>query len=220
MSIYDEADYLQLSGLQHFLFCRRQWALIHIENLWQENYRTVDGQLMHRNVHDEGRNEKRGDRIILRGMRVSSAELGVSGQCDAVEFLRDANGIVMSGWDGLWRPFPVEYKHGQPKQNPCDAAQLCGQAMCLEEMLCCQIDSGALYYGEIHQREQVLFTQELRQTVRTALEEMHDLASRGYTPEVRPQKGCNACSLKELCLPKMKKAGSVEAYLKRMEVLP
>lgn len=217
---YHEDDYLQLSGLQHFLFCRRQWALIHVENLWQENYRTVDGTLMHQNVHQEGNVEKRGDRIIIRGMRVSSATLGVSGQCDAVEFLKDPDGVTLDRWEGRWKPFPVEYKHGSPKEDLSDAAQLCAQAMCLEEMLCCQIDCGALYYGEIKHRQEILFTEELRGTVQSALAEMHELAKRGYTPKVKPRKGCSACSLKDLCLPKMNRAGSVEAYLKRMEALP
>jgi len=218
--IYQEDDYLQLSGLQHFLFCRRQWALIHVENLWQENYRTVDGTLMHQNVHQEGNVEKRGDRIIIRGMRVSSAALGVSGQCDAVEFLKDPGGVTLDRWEGHWKPFPVEYKHGSPKEDLSDAAQLCAQAMCLEEMLCCKIDRGALYYGETKHRQEVLFSEALRGTVTSALAEMHELASRGYTPKVKPRKGCNACSLKDLCLPKMNRAGSVEAYLKRMEALP
>lgn len=217
---YHEDDYLQLSGLQHFLFCRRQWALIHVENLWQENYRTVDGTLMHQNVHQEGNIEKRGDRIIIRGMRVSSATLGVSGQCDAVEFLKDPGGVALDRWEGRWKPFPVEYKHGSPKEDLSDAAQLCAQAMCLEEMLCCKIDRGALYYGETKHRQEVLFSEELRGTVMSALAEMHELAKRGYTPKVKPRKGCNACSLKDLCLPKMNRAGSVEAYLKRMEALP
>jgi len=217
---YHEDDYLQLSGLQHFLFCCRQWALIHVENLWQENYRTVDGTLMHQNVHQEGNVEKRGDRIIIRGMRVSSAVLGVSGQCDAVEFLKDPDGVTLDRWEGRWKPFPVEYKHGSPKEDLSDAAQLCAQAMCLEEMLCCQIDRGALYYGEIKHRQEILFTEELRGTVQSALAEMHELVKRGYTPRVKPRKGCNACSLKNLCLPKMNRAGSVEAYLKRMEALP
>lgn len=217
---YNEDDYLQLSGLQHFLFCRRQWALIHVENLWQENYRTVDGTLMHQNVHQEGGVEKRGDRIIIRGMRVSSAVLGVSGQCDAVEFLKDPDGVTLDRWEGRWQPFPVEYKHGGPKEDLSDAAQLCAQAMCLEEMLCCKIDRGALYYGETKHRQEILFSEELRGTVTSALTEMHELAKRGYTPRVKPRKGCNACSLKDLCLPKMNRAGSVEAYLKRMEALP
>lgn len=215
---YREEDYLQLSGIQHFAFCRRQWALIHIEHQWAENYRTVDGALMHQNAHDKGFSESRGDLLVTRGMNVFSASLGVSGECDVLEFRRDAAGISLHGRDGLWQPYPVEYKRGKPSEHGGDALQLCGQAMCLEEMLCCHIPEGALYYGEIRRRVVIPFTAELRQTVRDALEEMHRLYARGYTPKVKPTKGCNACSLKELCLPRLMRTECVQDYLaKAME---
>lgn len=204
---------MSLSGLQHFLFCRRQWALIHIENLWAENIRTVDGILMHERTHNESLTEKRGNTIISRGMSVHSYRLGVSGNCDVVEFLRDASGVGINGWEGLWMPFPVEYKHGEPKENNCDAAQLCAQAMCLEEMLCCQIPRGALFYGQTKRRLSVEFSEELRQETKDALAEMHALYKREHTPKVKPSKACNACSLKELCLPVLMKKLSVKAYL-------
>lgn len=213
--MYNEDDYLQLSGLQHYLFCPRQWALIHIENQWQENLRTVDGRLMHKNVHNEGSVEKRGNRLTVRGMRIASPSLGVSGQCDAVEFTKDTQGIELPGYPGFWQPMPVEYKHGSPKEDPCDAAQLCGQAMCLEEMLCCVIPAGALYYGETRRRQEIVFTEELRKTVRDSLTRMHELYQRGHTPSAKPKKGCNACSLKDICLPRLQKTGSVASYLKK-----
>ena len=147
MTVYSEDEFLQLSGLQHFLFCRRQWALIHIEQQWAENLRTVSGELMHERTHDEKLTEKRGNIIITHGMRVFSRALGVSGQCDVLEFHRDDRGVAINGWDGKWIPFPVEYKRGEPKSGSFDEAQLCCQAMCLEEMLCCHIESGALFYG-------------------------------------------------------------------------
>ena len=210
---YSEDDLLQLSGLQHFLFCRRQWALIHIEQQWAENYRTVDGELMHEKAHDRSSSESRGNLYIVRGMRIFSKTLGLSGECDVVEFHRNGDGISLAEKDGLWQPYPVEYKHGEPKAGNCDAAQLCAQAMCLEEMLCCEIPKGALFYGEIRRRETVPFTQELREQVRRAAEEMHGLYRRGYTPKVKPMKACSACSLKELCLPVLCKDKSVKAYL-------
>ena len=203
-----------LSGIQHFHFCRRQWALIHIEQLWQENLRTTEGQIQHERVHDSSAVEKRGDLLILRDMRIASPTLGVSGACDAVEFHACPDGITLSGWEGTWQPYPVEYKHGQSKTNDADRLQLCGQAMCLEEMLCCEITEGALFYEETRRREIVLFTEELRQLVRDDLEKMHLLYQKGYTPEVKPTKSCNACSLKELCVPKLMKNRSVKAYLK------
>ncbi len=210
---FKEEEYLQLSGLQHFAFCRRQWALIHIEDQWAENYRTVDGRLMHERVHDQEFRESRGDRLTVRGLAIHSAQLGVSGQCDAVEFFKDPDGISLRDRDGLWRPYPVEYKRGRPKEHGADELQLCAQAMCLEEMLCCAVPEGALYYGEPRRRTVVSFTPELRGQVRDSLAEMHELYKRRYTPKVKPSKACNACSLKELCLPKLMGRKTVADYL-------
>lgn len=213
--IYPEEEFLQLSGLQHFRFCRRQWALIHIEQQWAENFRTADGEIFHENAHNGEMTESRGDLLITRDMRVFSAALGISGACDVLEFHRGESGIPLRNRDGLWQPFPVEYKRGRPKTHNADELQLCAQALCLEEMLCCEIPRGALYYGEPRRRTDVVFTPELRQEVRSLLEEMHALYARGHTPKVKAGKSCNACSLKELCLPKLMKSRSVTAYLRR-----
>ncbi len=157
----------------------------------------------------------------MRGVSVSSARLGISGQCDVVEFRRSEDGISLSGREGLWKPYPVEYKRGEPKTNDCDMLQLCAQAMCLEEMLCCSIPEGALYYGQIRRRQRVGLTAELRRRVEDMLLEMHDHYRRGYTPKVKPSKGCNACSMKELCLPKLIRSRPVREYLsKAMEAEP
>ena len=211
--IYAEEDFLQLSGLQHFRFCRRQWALIHIENQWHENYFTVDGSLMHENAHDGEKRESRGDLLILRGLPVFSRTLGISGQCDVVEFRRDPGGVSLRERDGLWKPFPVEYKRGKPKEHSADELQLCAQAMCLEEMLCCDIPQGALFYGEPRRRTVVDFTPELRKDVRDCLTEMHQLYERGYIPKVKPGSMCRACALKDLCLPSLTRRRSVVEYL-------
>ena len=112
--IYPEERFLQLSGLQHFKFCRRQWALIHIENQWAENYRTTDGAILHERAHDKDFTESRGDLLITRDMRIFSPTLGVSGACDVLEFHRSGVGIPLKGRDGLWQPYPVEYKRGKP----------------------------------------------------------------------------------------------------------
>ncbi len=199
--MYTEDEYLMLSGIQHFIFCRRQWALIHIEQQWEENYRTADGQVMHRNVHDAGFHEKRGDLVISRAMAVSSQRLGISGECDAVEFRKDSSGIEIFGLEGRYSVTPVEYKRGQPKEDPCDKMQLAAQAMCLEEMLCCRIDTGFLYYGETRRRLKVEINEQLRQDTENALREMHELFRKRYTPKVKCSKACNACSLKNICLP-------------------
>lgn len=219
--IYAEEDFLQLSGLQHFAFCRRQWALIHIEQQWKENLRTVEGDLFHRRAHDEQVREHRGDVLILRGLSVVSPTLGISGKCDVVEFRADPGGVPLRGEEGLWVPFPIEYKRGTPKSHRADELQLCAQAMCLEEMLCCAVLEGALFYGETRRRTLVPFSAELREEVRAMLEEMHQLYRRGHTPRVRRSKSCNACSLQELCLPTLMKGNDVDTYLRQsMEVEP
>ena len=221
MAAYSDPDLLQLSGLQHFAFCRRQWALIHIENQWAENLRTVEGGLLHRRAHDEAARERRGDTLTLRGLPVVSYTLGLSGQCDVVEFHLSPEGVPLRGEDGLWLPFPVEYKRGRPKEHRADELQLCAQAMCLEEMLCCEIPRGALFYGEPRRRAAVDFSPELRQMVRDFSAEMRQYARRGHTPKARPSKSCSACSLKELCLPQLTRRGSVSAYLNQaMEETP
>ena len=176
---------------------------------------------MHDKAHDPELNESRGDLCIMRGVNVSSARLGISGQCDVVEFRRSEEGISLSGREGLWQPYPVEYKRGEPKTDNCDMLQLCAQAMCLEEMLCCSIPEGALYYGQPRRRQRVELTAEMRQKVQDMLLEMHDHYRRGYTPKVKPSKGCNACSMKELCLPKLIRSRPVREYLRKaMEVEP
>ena len=213
--MYAEEDYLMLSGIQHFAFCRRQWALIHIEQQWAENEYTVAGELMHKKAHDEGSFEKRGDLLIVRGLRISSRELGLSGQCDVVEFHRMADGVTLFGYDGKWSPVPIEYKHGIPKENNADELQLCAQAMCLEEMFQTNISDGYLYYGENRRRSHVEFVNDLREEVKTAAKEMHELFQRGYTPNVKPTKKCRACSLENLCIPKLQKAENVRRYIEQ-----
>ena len=220
--MYSPDDCLMLSGLQHFRFCRRQWALIHIEQQWAENLRTVEGEFLHERAHSEQLRESRGDLLTVRALRVQSLELGLSGQCDVVEFRRDdARGVPLAGKAGKWQAYPVEYKRGAPKQDGSDELQLCAQAMCLEEMLCCDIPSGALYYGQTRRRLHVAFSPELREEVCADARQMHELYRRGHTPRVKPMKACNACSLRELCLPRLQKSGSVQAYLREnMEESP
>lgn len=212
---YNQEDYLQLSGLQHFSFCRRQWALIHIEQQWAENLRTMDGHILHEKAHDASQREKRGERLIVRDLRVHSPTLGISGACDVVEFHRTAGGIPLPGVEGQWQPYPIEYKRGDGAALDADRLQLCAQALCLEEMLCCEIPEAALFYWESRRRELVQIDSHLRERVREMLQEMHELYRRSYTPKVKPTKACNACSLKDLCLPKLAKKAGAAAYLKR-----
>lgn len=208
-------DYLLMSGIQHFSFCRRQWALIHLEQQWAENLRTAEGRLEHERCHDESFTEKRGNLFVVRGMHVVSHRLRMSGSCDVVEFRADPGGVPLQGCSGTWLPMPVEYKHGHSKENDADRLQLCAQAMALEEMLVCEIPAGALYYAETRRREIVLLTPELRQKTQDMADEMQRLWARGHTPKVKPGKFCNACSLKELCLPVLYQRADPTAYLRK-----
>ncbi len=209
-----EENYLAISGLSHFAFCRRQWALIHIEQQWAENVRTVEGDLLHSRAHDERQFESRGDTLIWRGLRVVSHRLRVQGVCDVVEFHRDPAGIPLAGREGLWKPYPVEYKRGKPNEYGADELQLCAQAMCLEEMLLCEIPEGSLFYGEPRRRTRVALDRALRDRTESVLREMAALYNRGATPKTVRQKGCASCSLKDICLPRLEKTRAASAYLK------
>lgn|SRR5574344_1428284 len=215
MNEYKEDEFILLSGIQHFSFCRRQWALIHLEQQWQENVKTVEGNIIHEHCHDELFEEKRKDLVITRGMRVFSSSLGVVGQCDVVEFLMATHGAILAKHDGLWIPHPVEYKHGHAKSCDADRLQLCCQAMCLEEMLLCPIETGDLYYAETHRRETVAFSVDLRSNVKNMLQEMHEYLRRGHTPKCKVKPYCKSCSLQAICLPEMFKKESVTKYYER-----
>jgi len=210
---YREEDYLALSGIQHFCFCPRQWALIHIERQWDENRLTAEGDLIHKRAHDPAADEKRGGRILSHGMPVFSSELGVRGVCDVVELNRCEDGVSITGRDGKWLPVPVEYKHGDGTAGHADELQLCAQAMCLERMFCCGVPEGFLFYHEVRRRVRVPITEPLRQEVHDMLLEMHRLYARGYTPRVKRKSGCKSCSLKELCLPGLEKTRAASAYI-------
>lgn len=210
---YKEDEYLQLSGIQHFIFCRRQWALVYIELQWMENIRTLEGRFLHEKAHDESSYEKRGDVLITRGMPVFSKEMGVTGCCDIVEFYNSKDGTKLYNRDGLYKPVPVEYKRGEPKKSEEDVMQLAAQAMCLEEMFDCNIDHGYIYYAKTRHRLKVVFENDLKTKVYSIFKEMHELFNRGYTPKVKTGKYCNACSLNKICLPVLCKEKSVQSYI-------
>lgn len=213
---YREEDYLSLSGIQHFEFCRRQWALIHVEQQWQENLWTVEGNLMHKKAHDSLKTECRGDVLITRGIPVYSSDLGTYGVCDIVEFHRSDDGVILFDREGRYSPCPIEYKKGRPKRSDADCLQLAAQAICLEEMLCCTIKAGFLFYGETRHREEVPLISELRYKVRSIFKEMHQYYSRRYTPKVKPTKQCKACSLKDICLPVLGKSKKANDFINLM----
>ncbi|WP_373248739.1 CRISPR-associated protein Cas4 [Mediterraneibacter gnavus] len=222
--LYNEEDFLQLSGIQHFAFCRRQWALAYIELQWLENVRTVEGRLLHEKAHDSSIKEKRGELIITRALPVHSRELGISGECDVVEFHKAEEGISLSGIEGKYKVVPIEYKKGIPKADDIDAVQLAAQSMCLEEMLCCEISYGYIYYGETRHREKIDFTIALKEKVKGMFKEMHKYYEQRYTPKVKWSKRCNACSLKDVCVPALNKnisaAGYIERKIRKEEGIP
>lgn len=215
-SDYQPEDYLPISGIQHFFFCRRQWALIHVERQWQENVLTVEGKLLHNRADDPFFSEVRDGVIIARAMPVTSYRLGLHGVCDVVEFYPCAEGVRIPGRQGTYRPAVVEYKRGREKSNPCDEAQVCAQTICLEEMLSIEIPEGYLFYGEPRRRTEVHMTPDLRQQVAKICAEMHSYFQRGYTPRVKPTKACKSCSLADICLPELQ-AGVLPAsqYIQR-----
>ena len=230
---YTSDELLPLSGIQHFLFCRRQWALIHIEQQWKENALTAEGRIMHKRVDDPFFTETRNGVVTARSVPVASYRLGLSGICDVVEFTplqlppflkkmggekeeERGEGVKLPNREGLYLPVPVEYKRGKPKREPVDEAQLCAQAMCLEEMLSTNIPRGFLFYGETRHREEIEFTPELRTLVQDMSAEMHNYFSRGYTPKVKTHKGCRSCSLADICLPVLnEKVVAASRYIKQ-----
>ncbi|NIA16405.1 MAG: CRISPR-associated protein Cas4 [Nitrospiraceae bacterium] len=218
--MYTEDDLLPLSGLQHLQFCERQWALIHLEGLWEENRLTVEGRQLHERV-DENEVEVRGNTRIVRGLRLRSLHLGLAGRADVVEFERvgpdcDVPGVTLPGLAGRWRPTPVEYKRGRPKRDRSDEVQLCAQALCLEEMLETAVPLGVLFYGKTRRRVDVPIDEDLRQHTRELAAHMHALFEREQGPPPHYEKRCENCSLMAHCMPKtLSKQRDVKRYLQR-----
>lgn len=212
---YTSDELLALSGIQHFHFCRRQWALIHIERQWQENALTAEGRLMHQRTDNPFDTEVRGGLVTARALPVASYRLGLYGVCDVVEFTPSADGVNLHGHTGTYSPWPVEYKRGKEKEDECDEVQLCAQALCLEEMFPVMIPSGYLFYGETRRRVEVAFTAELRGLVERMAAEMQDYFSRGYTPRVKTSKACRSCSLADVCLPRLQSRLAASRYIQQ-----
>lgn len=208
-----EEDYLLLSGIQHFIFCRRQWALIHIEQQWEENVRTIEGEHLHQRVDQPLIREKRGEKLIVRALPIHSKLLGVIGVCDVVEFVRDPSGVKLINESGVYLPIPVEYKRGKPKKDDSDILQLVAQALCLEEMFLCEIKIGYIFYNEIKHRLEVTITDQYRERVKNYFAEMHQYFHRRYTPKVKAGPHCKNCSLNNICVPDLMSKRSVSSYI-------
>lgn len=185
--MFTEDQLLPISALQHFLFCQRQCALIHLEQLWAENRFTVEGQHLHKKAHAAG-TEKRPGVTTTRGLMLRSFQLGLIGKADIVEIKA---GVVS----------PIEYKRGKPKTNDADRVQLCAQALCLEEMMGVQIPLGALFYGLRRRRTEVLFDAALRQQTTNTAAAVHAMIASRRTPLAKREPKCNHCSLLNLCMP-------------------
>lgn len=196
--IYAEDELIQLSALQHLVFCERQCALIHIEQVWSENLFTAEGRLMHDKV-DTADRESRGNIRIEYGVPMRSLRLGLIGKADVVEFHKKGD---------KWVPFPVEYKRGKPKMDNCDKVQLCAQALCLEEMMNIEVPEGALFYGQTRHRLDVKFDSALRKETEVAAVRLRELIASVITPKAEYSKKCEKCSLVELCLPKLSSKAS------------
>lgn len=213
---YNEDQFLLLSGIQHFVFCRRQWALIHIEQEWEENVLTIEGNFLHEKSDNPEIREKRGRTIYVRALPVHSRQLGITGVCDMVEFTQDTKGITLDQEKGYYRVMPIEYKRGRPKKHDADILQLVAQVMCLEEMLSTTINQAALYYHETRRREIISITLDLKARVKEIINEMHLYYQRKHTPRVKTGKHCLQCSLKDICLPELLNREKVSTYMNRM----
>lgn len=216
--MYSDDDMLMLSGIQHFRFCPRQWALIHIDQQWDDNRLTMEGTLMHQHADDPFYRQKCGDYISLRSVSVASHQLGLYGVTDVVELHPaddDENAIRHPRYPGRWLPYPVEYKHGKPKKHEEDEVQLAAQAMCLEEQYDIRIDYGAIFYAEIRHRLEVQVSDELREIVTDCARLMHEIFSSGQLPTIQRGKHCEKCSLKNTCMPESVDCTRVSHYLKK-----
>lgn len=191
--MYTEDEFIQLSSLQHYMFCPRQCGLIHVHGLWTENRLTARGRVLHERV-DSGEEETRGDEHIVRSLNVYSREYGLSGRADVVEFRNERGSVV---------PFPVEYKVGKPKPDDRDTVQLCAQAMCLEEMLGVTVPEAAMFYGKTRHRVRVDMDDDLRCKTISAIRSVHEMVEKREVPAGAYGKKCDTCSLYEDCMPKL-----------------
>lgn len=217
--MYTDDDMLILSGIQHFRFCPRQWALMEIDRQWADNRLTIEGQQLHERVDDPFYRQKCGDAICLRAVHVASRALGLYGVADVIELHRadadDPDTIAHPKYPGRWRPVPVEYKHGRPKRGEEDKVQLAAQAMALEEMHGISITRGAFFYGETRRRVDVDIDDRLRQITRQCAGQMHEMLREAAVPEAEYRKRCDKCSLLQRCLPQAPGRQQVEEYLEK-----
>ncbi|MGH8437080.1 MAG: CRISPR-associated protein Cas4 [Pseudomonas sp.] len=201
----EDDDLIPLSALQHYLYCPRQCALIHVEQLWAENRHTAEGRLLHERS-DQPQTEQRHGIRTATAMPLVNQALGITGIADVVEFHLSDNGE---------RIYPVEYKRGHPKKHRADEVQLCAQGLCLEAMFGQPVTEGALFYGKTRRRKVVPFDETLRVLTLETIQATRLLIESGRTPSAQYQpRRCDACSLIDLCQPHLLGCkSSVNAWL-------
>lgn len=205
---------LQLSGIQHYVFCPRQWALIHIEQQWADNSLTAEGSLLHENVDNPFLRETNGSKAItLRGVRLASPVFGFSGIADAVEIYPHENAPTSKQEllkSKLYDAMPIEYKRGKPKITDCDRIQVVAQALILEEMLGIKISKGAVFYWETRHREYFDMSSELKEETMRIASDMHSVFNNKTMPKAIKKSCCKNCSLLDICLPSLKGRSAIE----------
>jgi CRISPR-associated exonuclease Cas4 len=207
--MFTEDDYIQISALQHYIFCPRQCGLIHLEEKWDENVYTVRGELLHEKV-DTDTYETRGTLKTVRGLRIHSTRLGIVGRCDVVEFRAPERGGSET------EIVPVEFKAGEPKEDLSDKVQLCAQALCLEEMMQTHIERGAFFYGKIRRREPVAIDDDLRMQTEAVIVAVREIITTRRTPMAEYSHKCRNCSLESQCLPKAMNQNKLQQYLQQL----
>lgn len=224
-----EDDYIQISALQHYVFCPRQCGLIHVEDAWTDNMFTVRGEILHEKV-DTDTYETRGTKKTVRGLRIHSARLGIVGRCDVVEFYDRVEGRLpqrtsveghvqhssSSTEDDLLQVLPVEFKSGEPKEDISDKVQLCAQVLCLEEMLTTTITQGAFFYGKIRRRNIIEIDESLRKQTEDIITAVHEMVTRKKIPPAEYSQKCRNCSLEELCMPKAMNEKKLRMYMREL----
>jgi CRISPR-associated exonuclease Cas4 len=212
----EEDDLVPLSALQHYLFCDRQAALIHMDRVWVDNALTVEGSHLHESV-DSMEPELRGGILIRRSVAIQSSRLGVTGRADVIELhpaKEPTAGAAVPGLAGRWRVVPIEYKRGRPKSHRADEIQLCAQAICLEEEFGIGITQGYLFYGRTRRRTRIEFDGDLRALTEATAQSVHEMLRSGSIPIRHRQTKCRSCSLIEICLPPGRRTlSSARSYL-------
>ena len=204
--MYTEDDFIMISALQHYVYCPRQCGLIHVDDVWSENLFTTRGNILHEKV-DTDTYETRGAKRTVRGLRIHSFRLGITGRCDVVEF-KDTN-------DGE-EIMPVEFKSGEPKDDISDKVQLCAQVLCLEEMLSTKIKKGAFFYGKIRRRDIVEIDDGLRSQTESIITSVREIISSKKVPTAEYTSKCRNCSLLDICQPKAMNNRKLNNYIKEL----